>query len=87
MEGRKLPKLLSQCPESEVRSRAVVCPLGLSEVVNPQHTGQSSQCGCPDQRLHESEAGSLSHWPQGRRETPSVPLAALQPTIQMQLEN
>lgn len=82
-EGRKIPKLMAQSPESEARSRAVVCPRRLSDVETPQHTGRTSRDGCPDQRLPESEVGSLSHWPRGRQETPLVPLAVLQPTIQM----
>lgn len=82
-EGRKLLEVVSLHPEGEGRSRSAVCPLGLSEMEKPQHTGQTSQCGCPDQRLHRSVVGSLFHWGPGRRVTPSAPLAAVPPTTQM----
>lgn len=82
-EGRNLSEEASRRPEGEGRSRSAACPLGLSEAEKPQHTGPTSQCGCPDQRLHGSVVGFLSHWGPGRQVTPSAPLAALRPTIQM----
>lgn len=82
-EGRNLSQEVSRRPEGEGRSRSAACRLGLSEAVKPQHTGPTSQCGCPDQRLHGSVVGFLSHWGPGRQVTPSAPLAALRPTIQM----
>ncbi len=61
-EGRNWSLLVPLHSEWEGRSRSAVCPLGLSEAEKPQHTGQTSQCGCPDQRLNGSAVGCLSRW-------------------------
>jgi len=82
LEGRKLLKLVSQCPECEWGGRATTCPQFLSEAEKLPHTALTS-CECPDRRPH----GSLCHWTLARGAAPSAPAAALQPIIQMGWEN